>query len=219
MMESKATHVYWHYGDINRSDREKQNGHRGFTLWFTGLSASGKSTLAVATERALFDSGYRTYILDGDNIRHGLNVNLGFSPEDRTENIRRIGEVAKLFTDCGVINLTAFISPYRRDRDKVRSIFSEGDFIEVYVDCPLNVCEERDPKSMYKKARAGLIKQFTGIDAPYEAPRHPELHLSTSQLSVATCVELILSYLTARGYFNVASPAKESLAFKEIHAI
>lgn len=218
MIKSRATHVYWHYGDVNRFDREKRNGHRGFTLWFTGLSASGKSTLAVATERALFDKGCRTYILDGDNIRHGLNANLGFSPEDRTENIRRIGEVAKLFTDCGIINMTAFISPYRRDRDNVRSIFSEGDFIEVYVDCPLVICEERDPKSMYKKARAGLIQQFTGIDAPYEAPRHPEIQLATDQLSVTDCVALILSYLDVHDYFKVDPPVEEPLRFNELQA-
>lgn len=218
MIESRTTHVYWHYGDVNRSEREKQNGHRGFTLWFTGLSASGKSTLAVATERALFDKGYRTYILDGDNIRHGLNANLGFSPEDRTENIRRIGEVAKLFTDCGIINMTAFISPYRQDRDNVRSIFSEGDFIEIYVDCPLTVCEERDPKSMYKKARAGLIQQFTGIDAPYEAPRHPEIELATDQLSVTNCVAQILSYLDAHGYFQVEPIIGETLRRNDIQA-
>jgi adenylylsulfate kinase len=216
MIKSRATHIYWHYGDVNRLDRERQNGHRGFTLWFTGLSASGKSTLAVATERALYDNGYRTYILDGDNIRHGLNTNLGFSPEDRTENIRRIGEVAKLFTDCGVINLTAFISPYRQDRDKVRSIFSDGDFIEVFVDCPLDICEQRDPKAMYKRARAGEIKQFTGIDAPYEEPLQPEIQLRTDQLSLEECVKQILSYLNEHGYFKIDLSNEEALIFNEI---
>ncbi len=203
----KATQVYWHYGDVNRIDREKQNGHAGITLWFTGLSASGKSTLAVATERALFDLGCHTYVLDGDNIRHGLNANLGFSPEDRTENIRRIGEVAKLFTDCGIITLTAFISPYRRDRNNVRKLFAPEDFIEIFVDCPLRVCEKRDPKSIYKKARAGLIKDFTGIDAPYEQPYHPELRLYTEQMSVAVCVDKILDYLKSRNYLTAAEPS------------
>lgn len=201
--EERKSNVYWHYGDVDRIDREKQNGHRGFTLWFTGLSASGKSTLAMATEKALFEKGCRTYVLDGDNIRHGLNSNLGFSPADRCENIRRISEVAKLFTDCGIINLTAFISPYRNDRDNARAIFSDGDFIEIFVDCPLSICEERDPKSMYKKARAGLIKEFTGIDAPYEPPLRPELHLYTGELSVDQCVDKIISYLDENGYVNI----------------
>lgn len=202
MNQPRATHVYWHYGDVSRLDREKQNGHRGFTLWFTGLSASGKSTLAIATERALFDRGYRTYILDGDNIRHGLNANLGFSQKDRRENIRRISEVAKLFTDCGVINLTAFISPFRKDRENARKIFAEGDFIEIFVDCPLEICEKRDPKSIYKKARSGLIKDFTGIDSPYEPPVNPDLRIYTDQMSVGVCVNKILNYLSERNYVS-----------------
>jgi adenylylsulfate kinase len=200
MDNKKATQIYWHYGDVNRIDREKQNGHRGFTLWFTGLSAAGKSTLAMATEKALFEKGCHTYVLDGDNIRHGLNANLGFSPADRCENIRRISEVAKLFTDCGIIALTAFISPYRKDRDNARRIFAEDDFIEIFVDCPLNICEERDPKSIYKKARAGMIKEFTGIDAPYEPPIDPQLHLLTNKMSVEGCVQKILTYLSKRDY-------------------
>lgn len=210
--QDRKSNVYWHYGDVDRIDREKQNGHRGFTLWFTGLSASGKSTLAMAAEKALFEKGCRTYVLDGDNIRHGLNSNLGFSPEDRCENIRRISEVAKLFTDCGIINLTAFISPYRQDRDNARAIFSNGDFIEIFVDCPLSICEARDPKSMYKKARAGLIKEFTGIDAPYEPPLHPELRLLTGELTVAQCVEKILAYLAECGYLSITADMAEETA-------
>jgi adenylylsulfate kinase len=200
MVEKKATNIYWHQGTIAKPDREHLNGHRGFTIWFTGLSAAGKSTLAVATEQALYERGYHTYILDGDNIRHGLNKNLGFSPEDRTENIRRIGEVARLFTDCGIINLTAFISPYCCDRQAARALSKEGDFIEVFVNCPVEVCELRDPKGAYKKAREGAIKEFTGISAPYEAPENPEIHLCTDKMSVEECVRTILDYLVKRKY-------------------
>ena len=195
MLEQKATDIRWHQGAITRSDRERLNGHKGFTIWFTGLSGSGKSTLAVATEEALYERGYRTYILDGDNVRHGLNKNLGFSPEERTENIRRISEVARLFTDCGIINLTAFISPYSKDRKAARLLHNVGDFVEVFVDCPLQICEKRDPKGVYKKARAGLIKEFTGISAPYESPGSPEIHLRTDRMSVADCVREIINYL------------------------
>lgn len=207
LYRTRETDLYWHYGDVSRLDREKQNGHRGFTLWFTGLSASGKSTLAIATERALYDRGYHTYILDGDNIRHGLNANLGFSQEDRRENIRRISEVAKLFTDCGIINMAAFISPFCKDREKARKIFSDGDFIEIFVDCPLEICEKRDPKSIYRKARSGLIENFTGIDSPYEPPVNPELRLYTDQLSVAVCVNKILNYLNERDYIKLTLDA------------
>ncbi|MEW5723251.1 MAG: adenylyl-sulfate kinase [Thermodesulfobacteriota bacterium] len=192
--------VYWHHGAITRRNREQLNGHRGFTIWFTGLSAAGKSTLAVATEEALYRRHCRTFILDGDNVRHGLNKNLGFSPEDREENIRRIGEVARLFREAGVINLTAFISPYRKDRLNARTLSGADDFIEVFVDCPLPVCEERDPKGVYKKARAGEIKEFTGISAPYEPPEEPEIHLRTDLWSVEECVEKIMSYLARHGY-------------------
>ena len=198
----KADHIYWHKGAITRRDREHVNGHRGFTIWFTGLSASGKSTLAVAAEEALYTLGCRTYILDGDNIRHGLNKNLGFSPEDREENIRRIGETAGLFRDCGIINMTAFISPYRRDREAARALGNENDFIEVFVDCPIEVCEQRDPKGVYLKAREGLIKEFTGISAPYEAPEHPEIHLHTDRMSVEDCVADILNYLFRHQYID-----------------
>lgn len=200
MVDQKATNICWHRGAITRVDRELLNGHRGFTIWFTGLSAAGKSTLAVAIEEALYERGYRTYILDGDNVRHGLNKNLGFSPEDRTENIRRIGEVAKLFTDSGIINLTAFISPYRSDRQAAREFTQTGDFIEVFVDCPLEICEKRDPKNAYKKAREGIIKEFTGISAPYEPPENAEIHLHTDKMSVDECVEVVLDYLVQHGY-------------------
>ena len=200
MTEQKATNIYWHQGAITRADRERLHGHRGFTIWFTGLSAAGKSTLAVALEEALYEQGHHTYILDGDNIRHGLNKNLGFSPEDRAENIRRIGEVAKLFRDAGIINMTAFISPYRHDRQAARALSKGDSFIEVFVDCPVEVCEQRDPKGAYKKAREGIIKEFTGISAPYEAPENPEIHLHTDKMTVAECVQVIMDYLVKHQY-------------------
>lgn len=167
---TKATNIVWHESAITKEDRLKLNDHQSPVLWFTGLSGSGKSTITVALEKALYEKGIRTYRLDGDNIRHGLNNNLGFSPEDRKENIRRIGEVSKLMSDAGLITLTAFISPYREDRDNVRQLLAKGDFIEVYIKCSLESCEARDPKGLYQKARSGEIKQFTGIDAPYEEP-------------------------------------------------
>ena len=202
MSEQRATNVQWHQGAITREDRERLNGHRGFTIWFTGLSAAGKSTLAVATEEALYERGYRTYILDGDNIRHGLNKNLGFSPEDRAENIRSIAEVAKLLRDCGIINMTAFISPYRRERELARQLSDDDRFIEVFVDCPIQVCEQRDPKGMYKKAREGSIKEFTGVSAPYEPPENAEICLRTDQMSVDDCVNVLLDYLGQRGLIS-----------------
>jgi adenylylsulfate kinase len=196
MDNQKASNVYWHHSQITRTDRERINGHRGVTLWFTGLPASGKSTLAVALEQKLHERNCRTYILDGDNIRHGLNKDLGFSPGDRNENIRRIGEVAHLLRDAGVINMVAFISPYRSDRQMARDLSAkDGAFIEVYVDCPVDVCETRDPKGMYKKARDGAIKEFTGISAPYEAPERPEIHLHTGRFTVEECVGQVLNYL------------------------
>ena len=198
MAEQKATNIAWHQGAVNRDDREKLNGHRGATVWLTGLSGSGKSTIAVDLEKRLCERSVRTYILDGDNIRHGLNKNLGFSPEDRTENIRRIGEVAKLFTDAGLVAITAFISPYRADRDQVRALMKPGDFVEVFVDCPIEVCEQRDVKGLYKKARAGEIKEFTGISAPYEAPAKPELTLKSDELSVDAAVAAVLRYLESK---------------------
>jgi adenylylsulfate kinase len=199
MAEQRATNIVWHQGAVNREDRQRLNGHRGCTVWLTGLSGAGKSTIAVDLEKRLLERGVRTYILDGDNVRHGLNKNLGFSPEDRTENIRRIGEVAKLFTDAGMVALTAFISPYRADRDQVRGLMAAGDFIEVFVDCPVDVCEQRDVKGLYKKARAGEIKEFTGVSAPYEAPLRPELALDTSVQSVEESAKQILAYLERQG--------------------
>ena len=199
MAEQKATNIVWHQGAVTRADREKMNGHRGCTVWLTGLSGSGKSTIAVDLEKRLWERGVRAYILDGDNVRHGLNKNLGFSPTDRTENIRRIGEVAKLFSDGGVVTLTAFISPYRADRDQVRALMAEGDFVEVHVDCPVDVCEQRDVKGLYKKARAGEIKEFTGISAPYEAPEKPELTIRTAGQSVEASALQILQYLESHG--------------------
>ena len=199
MAEQKATNIVWHPGAVTRADRETLNGHRGCIVWLTGLSGSGKSTIAVELEKRLWDRGVRAFILDGDNVRHGLNKNLGFSPADRTENIRRIGEVAKLFTEAGMVAVTAFISPYRADRDQVRALVPPGDFVEVLVDCPLEVCEQRDVKGLYEKARAGKIPEFTGISAPYEPPLEPELTLRTHELSVADSVVRIVGFLEARG--------------------
>jgi len=160
-MVPKSKNIFWHEGDITKEDRERLNGHRGVCLWFTGLSGSGKSSIAQEVQNLLYEQGVHTYVLDGDNIRHGLNSDLGFSPEDRNENIRRIGEVSKLFVDAGLVVMTAFISPYRKDRDRVRQIMDDGDFVEIYVEADLETCEKRDPKGLYKKARAGEIKEFT----------------------------------------------------------
>lgn len=195
----KATNITWHKADVTKADREKLNGHKAVVLWFTGLSGSGKSTLAHAVENALFAKGCRTFVLDGDNIRHGLNKNLGFSPEDREENIRRIGEVAHLFTQAGVIALTAFISPYRADRDKARAIAGDGNFVEIYVKCSLEECEARDTKGLYKKARAGEIKEFTGISAPYEEPLNAEVIVDTGAETLEESAEKVLAYLRDRG--------------------
>jgi adenylylsulfate kinase len=199
MSEQKATNITWHHADIKPEDRQKQNGHKAITLWFTGLSGSGKSTLAHTVENALFEKGCRTYVLDGDNVRHGLNKNLGFSPEDRTENIRRIGEVAKLFNEAGVLALTAFISPYKEDRDAARAIAGEGNFFEVYVKCALDVCEERDPKGLYKKARAGEIPEFTGISAPYEEPDKAEITVDTGEQTLDESTIAVLDALRSAG--------------------
>lgn len=195
MTTQKATDITWHNPTITKIDRERLLRQRGVVLWFTGLSASGKSTLAHALEKKLFYMKHYTYVLDGDNIRFGLNKNLGFSPEDREENIRRIGEVARLFLDAGIIVMTAFISPYRRDRELARSLVNKGDFIEIFVNAPLTVVEERDPKGLYKKARSGEIKEFTGISAPYEIPQNPEIHIDTSLNSVNGSVDIIIKYL------------------------
>ena len=202
MAEQKSTNITWHEGSVSRADREKRLGQRGVTIWLTGLSGSGKSTIAVAAERELVERGRAAYVLDGDNIRHGLNKNLGFSPEDRTENIRRIGEVAKLFTDAGIIVLTSFISPYRADRDAVRALHEEGDFIEAYVSASLETCEGRDVKGLYQKARAGEIPEFTGISAPYEEPEKPELVVDTNSQSVEESVAAVLSFLESGGYLG-----------------
>lgn len=201
MANQKATNVTWHDGEVSREDRATILRQRGGTIWFTGLSGSGKSTIAVALEQALFGIGKLSYRLDGDNVRLGINKNLGFSEADRTENIRRIGEVAKLFGDAGVLSLSSFISPYKSDRDEVRELHQQAGlaFIEVFVDCSLAEAEKRDPKGLYKKARAGEIKNFTGIDDPYEAPSKPELHLKTDEMSLEHEVELILQHLHENG--------------------
>ena len=205
MAQQKATNITWHEGDVTRAERRRNLGQNGATVWMTGLSASGKSTVAVALEQVLLQRGKHAYRLDGDNVRHGLNKNLGFSADDRAENIRRIGEVAKLFVDAGVVAITSFISPYRADRDLARALHEAADmpFLEVYVDAPLEVAELRDPKGLYKKARAGEIKGFTGIDDPYEAPANPELHLRTDQLSVEQSVQQLLDLLEQRGLLTV----------------
>lgn len=200
MSDPKSRNIVWHEGIVTREDREKMAGHKGCTIWMTGLSGSGKSTLAIALEKELIDRGIRTFVLDGDNVRHGLNKDLGFSPKDRNENIRRIGEVAKLFTEAGVVNITAFISPYRADRDQVRAIMKDGDFIEAFVNCPVEVCEERDPKGLYKKARAGEIPEFTGISAPYEAPEKAEITLHTGRDSKEEALRQLVTFLEEKGY-------------------
>jgi adenylylsulfate kinase len=200
--EQRATNITWHPHQVTREDRERVLDQKGVTVWLTGLSGSGKSTIAVAAEEALVSRGRLAYVLDGDNIRHGLNKNLGFSPEDRTENIRRIGEVAKLFTDAGLVVFTSFISPYRADRDLVRSIHDAGRFIEVHVAASVETCESRDVKGLYKKARAGEIPEFTGISAPYEAPLQPELVIDTGGEPVEKSVERLVSHLAEKGYLG-----------------
>lgn len=200
MAEQKATNIKWHHGKITKEDRAKLLNQKGATIWLTGLSGSGKSTIAVELEHALIENKHQAYILDGDNIRHGLNNNLGFSPEDRTENIRRIGEVAKLFTEANIITIAAFVSPYREDRDNVRKLLDQGEFVEIYVKCSLEVCETRDTKGLYKKARAGEVKDFTGISAPYEEPLNPELTIDSSKLSVEESAREILNYLEEKGH-------------------
>ena len=191
--------IRWHNATVTRRDRERLNGHRSFILWFTGLSGAGKSTLAHRVEELLFLRGCRTYVFDGDNVRHGLCSDLGFSAEDRHENIRRIGEMSKLFVDAGVIALTAFISPFRRDRDMVRNLVEPGDFIEIYCNTPLEICEQRDVKGLYRKARRGEIKDFTGISSPYEPPENPEIVVDTGTEPLETCARQILDYLERNG--------------------
>ncbi|MFT4569193.1 MAG: adenylylsulfate kinase [Hyphomicrobiaceae bacterium] len=202
--EPKSQNIVWHATTVSRDERESFNGHKGATIWLTGLSGSGKSTLANLLEKALWERGVRSFVLDGDNVRHGLNKDLGFSPADRTENIRRIGEVAALFTEGATINVTAFISPYRADRDLVRATVADGHFIEVYVECDLDECERRDPKGLYKKARAGEIPEFTGISAPYEAPDKPELVINTTKQSEAESLAAMLKYLEGAGYLSAS---------------
>ncbi|MBD0379705.1 adenylyl-sulfate kinase [Paenibacillus sedimenti] len=194
-METSSNNLTFHKSTIKKQDRNKLNQHKSCVLWFTGLSGSGKSTLANEVEKQLYDRGIRTYILDGDNIRLGLNKNLGFSAEDRKENIRRIGEVSRLFVDAGVLVLSAFISPYEADRAMARTMFDTGEFIEIYVNCALEICEQRDPKGLYKKARNGEIKDFTGISAPYEAPGSPELNIETGKYSLEESAKRIIEYL------------------------
>ncbi|MGA1790263.1 MAG: adenylyl-sulfate kinase [bacterium] len=205
MTIQKATNITWHHGAITKEDRERLLNQKGVVIWFTGLSGSGKSTLAHAVEERLFETGHLSFVLDGDNIRHGLNKNLGFSPQDREENIRRIGEVAGLFAHAGIITMTAFISPYRIDRDKARALLGAGEFVEVFVKVPIEVAEERDPKGLYKKARSGEIKEFTGISAPYEEPLGPELVIDTSQFDLGQSAEMVLSYLKEKGIIKKAS--------------
>jgi adenylylsulfate kinase len=200
MTTEKATNITWHSHNVTKENRASQKNQKPCILWFTGLSGSGKSTIANALEQRLFELGYHSYLLDGDNVRHGLNKDLGFSDADRVENIRRIGEVAKLFVDAGLIVMTAFISPFRSDRDLVRALVGEGEFLEIFVDTPLEVCEQRDPKGLYKKARAGQIKNFTGLDSPYEAPQGPELVLETAHNDVAACVTKVVTLLVEKGY-------------------
>ncbi len=203
MAKQKASNLTWHETTVTKQDREELLNQKGCVVWFTGLSGSGKSTLANAVAHQLHERNHHTYVLDGDNVRHGLNKNLGFSPEDREENIRRVGEVAKLFVDAGTIVMTAFISPYRTDRDQARDLIEENRFVEVFVECPLNICEERDPKGLYKKARSGEIKEFTGISAPYEEPNNPEVVVNTSELSVIESAHQVIVYLEKAGLVPV----------------
>tara|TARA_Y100001980_G_C14545640_1_gene325321 strand:- start:381 stop:977 length:597 start_codon:yes stop_codon:yes gene_type:complete len=196
------SNVVWHQSTVSNKDRNKLLNQKPFVLWFTGLSASGKSTLANIVEQKLYNMKYNTYLLDGDNIRHGLNKDLGFNEESRVENIRRIGEVSKLFLDCGIITLTAFISPFQSDRKLVRELFDEGQFLEVFIDSSLEVCEDRDPKGMYAKARKGEIKNFTGISSPYEAPLNPEIHVINNSITLDEASDQIISYLIDEKFIN-----------------
>lgn len=199
MRGTAGGNITWHEGHVERARRESLLGQRGAVVWFTGLSGSGKSTIAFAVEHALVSQGRLAYVLDGDNIRHGLNANLGFSAADREENIRRIGEVSRLFSDAGVLTLSSFVSPYRADRDRVRALLEPGEFLEVFVDTPLEVCEQRDPKGLYKKARSGEIPSFTGISDPYEAPKHAELQIQTTQCTVEQAARQVLDLLEQHG--------------------
>ncbi len=201
-----SQHITWHYGKVDEDAIHKRNGHLGVVIWLTGLSAAGKSTIAVELEYRLFNLGCQTALLDGDNLRHGLSSDLGFSEEDRRENIRRIGEISKLFCRAGIIVIASFISPYRNDRDRVRSILERNDFVEVFVDCPLDVCMERDPKGLYKKAQAGEIKNFTGIDAPYEKPLQPEIVIKSDLVTPSQSVDAILKFIKENNILLSGSP-------------
>lgn len=202
MNQPVSKNITWHPGKLTDAERQKSLGQKGAVIWFTGLSASGKSTIAREVEKALVENGFHAGVLDGDNIRHGLNKDLGFSPEDRAENIRRIGEVAKLMASANVVALTAFISPYRADRDQARSLLPKGEFIEVFCNASLACCEQRDPKGLYKKARAGEVKEFTGISAPYESPETPEILLRTDQETLEESTRIVLEYLAAHGIIS-----------------
>jgi adenylylsulfate kinase len=193
------TNIVWHHATVTRERRNQQNNHKSVVLWFTGLSGSGKSTLAHAVEEQLHQQGCRTFVLDGDNVRHGLNGDLGFSHEDRKENLRRVGEVSKLFIEAGTIVLTAFISPFREERKKIRSMMPHGDFFEIYVDCPIEVCEKRDVKGLYKRARVGEVKEFTGVSSPYEIPENAELAVNTDQQILEGSVDRVINLLITRG--------------------
>jgi len=200
MNETRATNITWHPALVSQEDRERRNGHKATVLWLTGLPSAGKSTLAHTVERKLFQRGCNAYVLDGDNLRHRLNRNLGFSPDDRKENIRRVGEVASLFADAGLIVLAAFISPYREDRDLARALSKKGRFVEVYVKCSVETCGARDPKGLYKRARQGEIQSFTGVNAPYEEPEKPEIVVESDRYSLEECAEKILLYLEEHGF-------------------
>ncbi|MFP4447095.1 MAG: adenylyl-sulfate kinase [Bacteroidales bacterium] len=206
--KQKSTNVVWHDTVVTKEEREKKNGHKGIVVWMTGLSACGKSTIATELQKKLFEMNCNVFILDGDNVRHGLNSNLGFSPEDREENIRRIGEVAHLFAESGTITITSFISPYKNDRDRARKLNEPGDFLEVYVKAPLSVCEKRDPKGLYKKARQGIIPEFTGISAPYEEPVNPEILIETDKLNLEESVEKIIHYMQEKNILFEKQVAK-----------
>lgn len=195
-----SSDIVWHDHKVTKEDRSEKTAQKPCVLWFTGLSGSGKSTIANAVEEVLFNNGNFTYLLDGDNVRHGLNNDLGFDEKSRVENIRRIGEVSKLFVDSGLIVLTAFISPFQNDRDMVRTLMDSEEFIEIFIDTPLDICEKRDPKGLYKKARQGEIKNFTGIDSPYEAPLNPQIHIKNDDLSIEQVCQQIFDYLVQKGY-------------------
>lgn len=194
-MNMENNNIVWHKATVTRQRRELQNGHRAVVLWFTGLPSSGKSTIAHAVEEKLHQMGCRTFVFDGDNVRHGLCSDLGFSKKDRTENIRRIGEMVKLFIDAGVIALTAFVSPFRSDREKLRELFKNGDFIEIFCSCPVEICEQRDLKGHYNKAKKGELKEFTGISSRYEIPGHPEIKLDTREMMIEECMDIVIKYL------------------------